>query len=210
MDSLGRFPRSLVRPYELIPSSCGAAMIKTALVILATFSKEPPRTVYRKFCDFLPRPMSRGPRYRAVPRYCLPGLLLRWCGREPRRRARGAPRGLNPQSSDGHQGLPAGFTIVTQPTGDMAVFDDIAGQLLKASVGTWRWLPAGTVEDGAAHPPSSGVVRDLPPLHPAARSGESTVIHVRGPWRVHLGPPRLSFRLSSGPIRLFPMLQPSP
>ncbi|MGH3754831.1 MAG: hypothetical protein ACRDRP_19455, partial [Pseudonocardiaceae bacterium] len=73
---------------------------------------------------------------------------------------------------DATSGLPVGFTIVTLPGGELAVFDAIAGQLVRASAGAWRWLGWNVVEDGRLTRLPAESFGPLPPLHPAARSAE--------------------------------------
>lgn len=74
---------------------------------------------------------------------------------------------------DATSGLPVGFTIVTLPGGELAVFDAIADQLVTASAGAWRWLGWNVVEDGRLTRLPAESFGTLPPLHPAARSAES-------------------------------------
>ena len=73
---------------------------------------------------------------------------------------------------DATSGLPVGFTIVTLPGGELAVFDAIADQLVRASAGAWRWLGWNVVEDGRLTCLPAESFGTLPPLHPAARSAE--------------------------------------
>ncbi|MDQ3150775.1 MAG: hypothetical protein M3R63_03320 [Actinomycetota bacterium] len=80
---------------------------------------------------------------------------------------------------DAISGLPVGFTIVTLPGGELAVFDAIADQLVRASAGAWRWLGWNVVEDGRLTRLPAESFGPLPPLHPAARSAEPA----RGPAR---------------------------
>jgi WD40 repeat protein len=75
---------------------------------------------------------------------------------------------------DATSGLPVGFTIVTLPGGEIAVFDAIAGQLVRASAGAWRWLGWNIVEDGRLTRLPAESFGPLPPLHPAARPAEPT------------------------------------
>jgi len=74
---------------------------------------------------------------------------------------------------DATSGLPVGFTIVTLPGGELAVFDAIADQLVRASPGAWRWLGWNVVEDGRLTRLPAESFGTLPPLDPAARSAES-------------------------------------
>ena len=74
---------------------------------------------------------------------------------------------------DATSGLPIGFTIVTLPGRELAIFDTIADQLVRASAGAWRWLGWNVVEDGWLTRLPAESFGTLPPLHPAARSAES-------------------------------------
>ena len=74
---------------------------------------------------------------------------------------------------DATSGLPIGFTIVTLPGRELAIFDTIADQLVRASEGAWRWLGWNVVEDGWLTRLPAESFGALPPLHPAARSAES-------------------------------------
>jgi hypothetical protein len=73
---------------------------------------------------------------------------------------------------DATSGLPAKFTIVTLPGSEIAVFDALAGQLVGASAGAWRWLGWNVIEDGRLTRLPAESFGTLPPLHPAARSTE--------------------------------------
>ncbi|MGQ0778539.1 MAG: hypothetical protein ACT4NY_29700 [Pseudonocardiales bacterium] len=68
---------------------------------------------------------------------------------------------------DATSGLPVGFTIVTLPGRELAVFDAIADQLVRASAGAWRWLGWNVVEDGRLTRLPAESFGPLPPLHPA-------------------------------------------
>ncbi|MGH3928826.1 MAG: WD40 repeat domain-containing protein, partial [Pseudonocardiaceae bacterium] len=70
-------------------------------------------------------------------------------------------------------GLAVGFTIVTLPGGELAVFDAITGQLVRASAGAWRWLGWNVVENGRLTRLPAESFGALPPLRLAARSAES-------------------------------------
>lgn len=70
--------------------------------------------------------------------------------------------------------LPVGFTIVILPGGEIVVFDAIAGQLVRASAGAWRWLDWNVVEDGRLTRLPAESFGTLPLLHPAVRSAKST------------------------------------
>ena len=74
---------------------------------------------------------------------------------------------------DASSGLPVGFTIVTLPGGELAVFDAITNQLVSASAGAWRWLGWNVVEDGRLTRLPAESFGPLPPLRPDARSAES-------------------------------------
>ncbi|MGQ0777575.1 MAG: NACHT domain-containing protein [Pseudonocardiales bacterium] len=74
---------------------------------------------------------------------------------------------------DASSGMPVGFTIVTLPGGELAVFDATSDQLVMASAGAWRWLGWNVVEDGRLTRLPAESFGPLPPLHPAARSAES-------------------------------------
>ncbi|MBV9032205.1 MAG: hypothetical protein JO364_18270 [Pseudonocardiales bacterium] len=74
---------------------------------------------------------------------------------------------------DATSGLPVGFRIVTLPRHEIAIFDAIADQLVRASAGAWRWLGWNVVEDGRITRLPAESFGTLPPLHPAARSAES-------------------------------------
>jgi hypothetical protein len=73
---------------------------------------------------------------------------------------------------DATSGLPVGFTIVTMPGDEIAVFGAIADQLVQASAGAGRWLGWNVVEDGRLTRPPAESFGTLPPLHPAAQSAE--------------------------------------
>ncbi|MGH4000508.1 MAG: hypothetical protein ACRDTJ_23945, partial [Pseudonocardiaceae bacterium] len=74
---------------------------------------------------------------------------------------------------DATSGLPVGFTIVTLPGREIAVFDAITDQLVSASAGAWRWLGWTVVEDGRLTRLPAESFGALPPLHPTTRSAES-------------------------------------
>ncbi len=73
---------------------------------------------------------------------------------------------------DATSGLAVGFTIVTLPGREIAVFDAVMDQLVRASAGAWRWLGWNVVEDGRRTRLPAESFGPLPPLHPAARSAE--------------------------------------
>ncbi|MGH3789669.1 MAG: hypothetical protein ACRDQ9_02510, partial [Pseudonocardiaceae bacterium] len=73
---------------------------------------------------------------------------------------------------DATSGLPVGFTIVTLPGGEIAVFDASTDQLVKASAGAWRWLGWNVVEDGRLTRLPAESFGPLPPLHPTAQPAE--------------------------------------
>ncbi|MGH3567159.1 MAG: WD40 repeat domain-containing protein, partial [Pseudonocardia sp.] len=73
---------------------------------------------------------------------------------------------------DATTGLPVEFTIVNLPGGELAVFDAITEQLVRASAGAWRWLGWNVVEDGRLTRLPAESFGILPPLHPAARPVE--------------------------------------
>ncbi|MGH3938503.1 MAG: hypothetical protein ACRDTG_07675 [Pseudonocardiaceae bacterium] len=74
---------------------------------------------------------------------------------------------------DAISGLPVGFTIVILPGGELAIFDAMADQLVRASAGAWRWLGWNVVEDGRLTRLPAESFGPLPPLYPAARPAES-------------------------------------
>ncbi|HEV7453204.1 MAG TPA: WD40 repeat domain-containing protein [Pseudonocardiaceae bacterium] len=74
---------------------------------------------------------------------------------------------------DATSGLPVGFTIVTLPECQIAVFDAIADQLVRAGAGAWRWIGWNVVEDGRLTRLPAESFGTFPPLHPATRSAES-------------------------------------
>jgi WD40 repeat protein len=74
---------------------------------------------------------------------------------------------------DATHGLPVGFTIVTLPGSEIAVFDAVTDQLVGASAGAWRWLGWNVAEDGRLTRLPAESFGPLPPLHPAARSAKS-------------------------------------
>ena len=74
---------------------------------------------------------------------------------------------------DATSGLPVGFTIVTLPRGEIAIFDATADQLVGASAGAWRWLGWNVIEDGRLTRLPAESFGPLPPLHPTVRSAES-------------------------------------
>jgi hypothetical protein len=65
---------------------------------------------------------------------------------------------------DATSGLPVGFTIATLPGAELAVFDAIADQLVRASAGAWRWLGWNVVEDGRLTRLPAESFGTLPPL----------------------------------------------
>ncbi|MGH3773979.1 MAG: WD40 repeat domain-containing protein, partial [Pseudonocardiaceae bacterium] len=70
---------------------------------------------------------------------------------------------------DATSGLSVGFRIVTLPGGEIAVFDTVTDQLVRASVGAWRWFGWNVVEDGRLTRLPAESFGPLPPLHPAAQ-----------------------------------------
>ncbi|MGH3784432.1 MAG: NACHT domain-containing protein [Pseudonocardiaceae bacterium] len=71
---------------------------------------------------------------------------------------------------DATSGLPVGFTIVTLPGREIAIFDATADQLVRASAGSWRWLGWNVVEDGRLTRIPAESFGTLPLLHAATRS----------------------------------------
>ncbi|MGH3813562.1 MAG: WD40 repeat domain-containing protein, partial [Pseudonocardiaceae bacterium] len=65
---------------------------------------------------------------------------------------------------DATSGLPVGFRIVTLPGREIAVFDAITDQLVRASAGAWRWLGWNVVEDGRLTRLPAESFGTLPPL----------------------------------------------
>jgi len=65
---------------------------------------------------------------------------------------------------DATSGLPVGFRIVTLPGYEIAVFDAITDQLVRASAGAWRWLGWNVVEDGRLTRLPAESFGTLPPL----------------------------------------------
>ncbi|MGI9002616.1 MAG: NACHT domain-containing protein, partial [Pseudonocardia sp.] len=71
---------------------------------------------------------------------------------------------------DATSGVPAGFTIVTLPRGELAVFDAASDQLVGASAGAWRWLGWNVVEDGLLTRLPAESFGPLPPLRSNAQA----------------------------------------
>ncbi|MEO7195223.1 MAG: hypothetical protein ABIZ05_10430, partial [Pseudonocardiaceae bacterium] len=66
---------------------------------------------------------------------------------------------------DATSGLPVGFTIVTLPGCEIAVFDAISDQLVRASAGAWRWFGYNAVEGCRLTRLPAESFGTLPPLH---------------------------------------------
>jgi WD40 repeat protein len=74
---------------------------------------------------------------------------------------------------DATSGLPVGFTIVTLPGREIAIFDATTDQFIRASAGAWRWLAWNVIEDGRLTRLPAESFGALPPLHPADQSADS-------------------------------------
>jgi WD40 repeat protein len=66
---------------------------------------------------------------------------------------------------DAATGEPVGFTIVTLPGDELAVFDAVSTALAGASEGAWRWLGWNVVQDGRLTRLPAETYGSLPPLH---------------------------------------------
>jgi WD40 repeat protein len=66
---------------------------------------------------------------------------------------------------DAATGQPVGFTIVTLPSHELAVFDAVSTALAGASAGAWRWLGWNLVQDGRLTRLPAETYGNLPPLH---------------------------------------------
>ncbi|HSL06680.1 MAG TPA: hypothetical protein VK887_01740, partial [Pseudonocardiaceae bacterium] len=77
---------------------------------------------------------------------------------------------------DATTGQPMGFTIVTLPSDELAVFDAVSTALAGASEGAWRWLGWNVVQDGRLTRLPAETYGSLPPLrYPRRiRSSETT------------------------------------
>ena len=71
---------------------------------------------------------------------------------------------------DAATGQPGGFTIVTLPSNEVAVFDAVSTALTGASEGAWRWLGWNVVQDGRLTRLPAETYGSLPPLHPPRRT----------------------------------------
>ncbi len=71
---------------------------------------------------------------------------------------------------DAATGHPVGFTIVTLPSDELAVFDAVSTALAGASEGAWRWLGWNVVQDGRLTRLPAETYGSLPPLHHPRRT----------------------------------------
>ncbi len=71
---------------------------------------------------------------------------------------------------DAATGQPVGFTIVTLPSDELAVFDAVSQALAGASAGAWRWLGWNVVQDGRLTRLPAETYGSLPPLHHPRRT----------------------------------------